>query len=181
MIKTFNELINYFKNPVLEKKTNKSQNQKVQLFFNIFLLCLIIGFLTNPIFILFDNLKLIDIESHKVNDIFKNSPPYKTILLGGFLVPIIEEIIFRAPITLFKNPKKFKIAFYFFTLIFAFIHLTNFEITPYVLLISPILILPQFFTGISLGFLRVKLGLHWSMLLHCLYNTFLLSIGILFN
>ncbi len=181
MIKTFNELISFAKNPVLLQKNNKTRKQKFKLLINIFLLCLIVALLTNPLLILFDNLKWINIENHKVNNLFESSSIYQIILMGGILVPFIEEIIFRAPITLFKTQKKFKISFYFFSLFFAFIHITNFEITTTVLLISPLLIIPQLFAGLSLGYLRVKLGLQWSILLHCIYNTFLLTIGLLFN
>ena len=179
MKETFFEFLKYIKNPVLEEDKNLSLKYRFNLLFKIFLFCLIVGFVSTPLYSLFEELEWISLENHKVEEIFKDLPFFVVILIGGIIVPFFEELIFRAPITLFKNPKYFKIAFYSFAIIFGLIHITNFESTTTVYLLAPLLVIPQLFAGLALGFLRVKLGLQWSILLHCVYNIFFLSIGLL--
>jgi membrane protease YdiL (CAAX protease family) len=179
MKETFIELLNYSKNPILEKDDNTSLNYRLKIFIKILLFCVIVGALTTPIFVLFEELGWINLENHKVDEMFKDMPLYQVIFLGGILVPFIEELLFRAPITLFKKSFNFKIAYYCFAIIFGLIHITNFEITTIILVLTPFLILPQLFAGFALGFLRVRFGLVWSILLHCLYNTFFLTISMI--
>ena len=102
----------------------------------------------------------------------------KTVLfmVAVIAAPLLEELLFRAPITLFQNKKYFKIVFYTFALVFGFIHLSNFEITTNVLLLAPILVAPQIILGGYLGFIRVRFGLIWSILLHASYNAFFVLI-----
>ena len=57
-------------------------------------------------------------------------------MVAVIAAPLLEELLFRAPITLFQNKKYFKIVFYTFALVFGFIHLSNFEITRDNLIIS---------------------------------------------
>lgn len=56
-------------------------------------------------------------------------------------------------------------------LLFAAIHLHNFSLhgTPYWLM--PLLVLPQWLTGLALGWMRVRRGIGASMLLHGLFNS----------
>lgn len=177
MKETFHELINYIKNPVLEKDENSSLKYRFQKFFKLFLLCVTIGFLSMPLFTLFEELGWVNLENHKVEEIFKGKSIFLILFLGGISIPAIEELIFRAPITLFKKTLSFKIAFYAFTFIFGLVHITNFDITPAVLILTPFLVIPQLFAGLSLGFLRVRFGLHWSILLHCVYNSFFILLS----
>jgi len=48
-----------------------------------------------------------------------------------------------------------------------------------VILFSPLLVAPQFFIGLIFGFIRVRLGLLWSIFLHSLYNGLLVSLFLL--
>ena len=60
--------------------------------------------------------------------------------------------------------------FYLSSVLFAGVHLNNFSLhlTPYWLM--PMLVLPQWLTGLVLGWLRVRRGIGASMLLHGLFN-----------
>lgn len=58
-------------------------------------------------------------------------------------------------------------------------HITNFEINTTIILLSPVLVLPQILLGGYFGYVRVRLGLQWSILLHSMYNGILFSIGFL--
>jgi membrane protease YdiL (CAAX protease family) len=177
MKETFLNLVDYLKNPILEKDTNTNLKYRFQIFFKILVISILTGFIITPIFALIQELDLVNMENHKLEEAFKDMGIPLMILIGAIIVPIIEEAIFRGPITLFSKPKSFKIAFYIFALIFGFVHLSNFELTTNVLLLSPILVLPQIILGGYLGYIRVRFGLQWSILLHGTYNLFFLLIS----
>jgi membrane protease YdiL (CAAX protease family) len=170
MLETFKILIDYLKNPKLEKDTNKSLRYRFLILYRLFIFCLFTGILLSFLFGFLEQLGLLDMNSHKLESAFKKLGSYKIILLGTIVAPVIEELIFRAPLVLFTSKKSFKI-------IFGFVHLSNYEITPKILLISPILVLPQIILGAYLGFIRIRFGLQWSILLHACYNGFLMLIS----
>jgi len=89
------------------------------------------------------------------------------------LAPVLEEMIFRGPLGFFKTSPYFPFAFYCSFVLFGLIHLGNFEITPAVLLLSPLLVAPQTIMGVFLGYIRVRLGLSWAILLHASHNGIL--------
>lgn len=74
-----------------------------------------------------------------------------------------------------KWRKYYKVIFYSVTIIFAYIHLFNFEISSSILLLSPLLVLPQFIAGIHFGYIRVKCGFLWGCFMHGLYNSILIG------
>lgn len=177
MRKTFNELIDFIKNPVLIKDPNTDPKYRLQKFLHVFIISIIsIGLLT-PLLSLIEVSGLVDMENHAVVEMMEKFTIAQVFLLAAILAPLLEELFFRAPLTLFKSPKDFKIAFYTFTILFGLIHLSNYTITTNVLLLTPILVAPQVILGSYLGFLRVKFGLGWSILLHALYNAFFISIS----
>ena len=164
MKETFLNLINYLKNPILEKDNNKDLKYRFKIFFHILIISILTGIIITPIFALFE-------------EMFAGMSKLLIILTGAIIVPAIEEVIFRGPITSFKSPKSFKIGFYVLTLLFGFVHISNFDFTTSVLLLSPILVLPQLLVGGYFGYIRVRFGLQWSMLLHGSYNCFFLLIA----
>ena len=116
-----------------------------------------------------------DSENHAVIEMFNSYSAAMIFFLAVIIAPLLEELIFRAPLGLFKKSEYFKHAFYISVLLFGLIHIGNFQdIEGYYWLI-PILVAPQISAGIFLGFIRTKLGLLWSMLLHAVHNLILLG------
>ncbi|MFH1696837.1 MAG: hypothetical protein ABH854_02945 [Candidatus Diapherotrites archaeon] len=70
--------------------------------------------------------------------------------------------------------KRFGRIFYFFTGSFAIVHLFNYVDFREIWFIAPLLIAPQFFAGIYLGFARMKYGLKWAMFGHLMHNAALI-------
>jgi len=60
--------------------------------------------------------------------------------------------------------------FYGASALFALLHLLNFKLHQTPLWLLPLLVLPQWCTGLVLGWLRVRHGIGASMLLHALFN-----------
>ena len=64
----------------------------------------------------------------------------------------------------------FKWIYYFSFVLFAWIHIINYDLTLEILLLMPVLTLPQLIGGIVYGFVRVKYGFVYSCILHGLNN-----------
>jgi hypothetical protein len=66
-----------------------------------------------------------------------------------------------------KNPK---IIFFFLTITFSSLHIFNFELNINLFFFFPILILPHFISGIFFGYIRLKYGIFYSIILHSMIN-----------
>lgn len=181
MIIVLKELISYLKNPTIIEDNNSDWNYRLAKFIKLLAICLVTGFVISPIFAILESLELINLDNHAAEQMMKNFSKLQIVGLAVILAPLLEEAIFRAPITAIKNPKYFKITFYISAILFGFVHITNFDITTNILLLSPILVLPQILLGCYLGFIRVKFGLLWSILLHAAYNGILIGFSFLFE
>ncbi len=60
--------------------------------------------------------------------------------------------------------------FHLASLLFAGVHLYNFNLHQTPLWLMPLLVLPQWLTGLVLSWLRIKRGIGASMLLHAIFN-----------
>jgi membrane protease YdiL (CAAX protease family) len=69
---------------------------------------------------------------------------------------------------------RFSWLFYLSTFLFAIIHISNYQASPIVFALLPILVLPQFIGGLMIAYNRVKLGFIWGIFTHFLYNSLLL-------
>lgn len=177
MKETFNELITFLNNPILEKDSNKNSTYRLKKFLHILIISILTGAAISPLFMLIEYLGWVDMDDHAMEKLVRSMSKMKLFLFTVIAAPLIEESIFRAPITLFNKGKTFKIAFYIFAIAFGLIHLSNFTLTNNVLILAPILVAPQIILGGYLGFIRVRFGLIWSILLHASYNAFFVFIS----
>lgn len=126
------------------------------------------------------------------------------LLFGCFFAPFIEEFVFRFPlkykrnyvfllfssISIFKSDennnsykakrfyrKYFGIFFFFMAFLFALVHFSNFKHAQELVLYLPFLVLSQFFGGLILGFIRIRLGFLWSVFYHSLFNFVVLTVA----
>jgi len=133
---------------------------------------------------------IIPLEQDNFDELLNNKSPLEIFLLVAILAPILEETIFRLflkykcnylfrAIDSLSNTQiakriwvtYFHYFFYFTALVFAIVHIGNYSNTGILFYImAPLLVVPQFIIGISLGYIRLKLGFVWSILLHGLYN-----------
>lgn len=181
MISTLNSILVYLKNPICSPLEDLPTTDKLKIVGKVLMLSIAVSFFLAIIIGVLSQAGVFDIDEHASNKLFEEYSPFVVIFLVTIAAPILEELIFRAPITLFrKNVKQFKYVFYAFALVFGFVHITNYELTPSVLLFSPILVSPQICLGLFLGYLRVRLGLIYSILLHMSFNAFLSVPSLLF-
>ncbi len=125
-----------------------------------------LAMLLNGLAILLD----IDIGDHKTEDLFEKYSFIIIFFLMVIIAPIIEEFIFRGPLIFFKKNSYFPWVYYFSCLLFGLVHLGNFDNANDLLWLTPMLVAPQIVMGFFLGYLRVKLGLHYAVLMHMGHN-----------
>ena len=193
--KIYSDLFHFLKNPD-EDKSDLTLKDKWRIIFLILLLDFAIAFSSIIIINLFEEYKILKLD---YVDIFIDKSFLFILILAGIIIPIFEEFIFRFPLTyqrnyffraiffLFKTKGKivwnkyYKFIFYSFALIFALIHLTNYNNNSLeFFLLTPFIVLSQFVGGLTLGYTRLKLGLIWSILQHSLFNSIIFTTGFLF-
>lgn len=125
------------------------------------------------------------------------------IILGVFLIPLVEEIIFRFPLKykrnylfkffdLFSKNKFFegfwnsnsRFFFYFSVISFGLLHATNYEnkITASFIFVSIFITISQLSGGLIMGYLRLKFGFIWGYIYHCIWNfVFLIGSYLLYH
>lgn len=182
LFSTLNGIYAFIKNPTCKREVEFSIQEKGVLLVIILALAYAINFFFIIIIAGLEQSGLFSMANHAVSKMFENHSPLKIILFAVILAPISEELIFRAPITLFcKYKNNFRFIFYGFAILFGYVHISNFEISTNVLLISPILIAPQAFLGLLLGMIRVRLGLIYAILFHAVYNAILVIPSVLIS
>lgn len=75
--------------------------------------------------------------------------------------------------------RKFSIIYYMSAVVFAWLHLFNFELTLINLLLLPIITLPQLFSGLMMGYLRISFGFLYPLLIHIATNSILIGLDII--
>ena len=69
----------------------------------------------------------------------------------------------------------YRLFFYFSAILFGLLHIFNFTgINCYNLIFTPLLVLPQIFLGLILGYLRVTYGFKYGVLFHAVVNVSIL-------
>lgn len=79
---------------------------------------------------------------------------------SGRINPVIEE----------RWQRKYLIVFYITAVIFGGGHILNYKLSLSLLIFSPLVVAPQIFLGVNIGYLRVRYGFGWGLLLHIVHN-----------
>lgn len=162
----------FVQHPVYKEYTEAPLFYKKKTLFSLLILGLAFGIISGLANAIITKLFNINLGEHASEKLFDMSTGV-IFLLVAIVAPVVEEFIFRGPLGFFKNSSNFKYAYYISILAFGLVHISNFEFSTTVLLLTPLLIAPQLFLGVFLGYIRVRLGLLWSILLHSIYNTIL--------
>ncbi|MBD3245047.1 MAG: CPBP family intramembrane metalloprotease [Candidatus Moranbacteria bacterium] len=92
------------------------------------------------------------------------------IFLAGFGFGFLFKRFFKKEkIESFYKNNFFKI-FYLQAIAFGLVHIINYQEVLTIWFIVPMLVMPQIFLGLILGFIRMKFGLIWSIFFHAMYN-----------
>ncbi|MBX2915355.1 MAG: CPBP family intramembrane metalloprotease [Cyclobacteriaceae bacterium] len=105
---------------------------------------------------------LLSIDYQKFDTYFK--------IVGSiFFAGLVTFFFPKKFLDLFKN--NFKLVFFIHAVIFALLHLTNFDsYNSSVILIYPLFTLPQLIMAVLIGYTRIEIGFAYCVLLHSLIN-----------
>lgn len=162
----------YLKNPIYEEDENTDFRYRFAIVIQLVIYALLVSLVLLAISGTLESVFNLNVGKHAMEDILDKSP-WVLLLSVVIAAPLFEELIFRGPMSLFKESPYFKYVFYTLTLIFGYVHIFNFEINTSTILLSPFLVAPQISIGVFLGYIRVRFGLLWSMLFHATYNFIL--------
>lgn len=171
----FKDLVDFFKNPEYKPFVDIDLNQKFSILFWLLLLSVMISILLGMTIGVLQTYTDLDLGQHAMDLLFEEYQVGFIFLAVVLAAPVLEELLFRGPMFLFRKSSYFGFIFYALTLLFGFYHITNFKITNTILLLSPLLVAPQLFIGMLLGYIRVRLGLLWAITLHALYNLVIIG------
>lgn len=94
-------------------------------------------------------------------------------LVGYFLFISLKKINLDLEVVFKRNIRKLAIISSF---IFGYLHITNYKITPNLLLFSPIILANYIIGGLILSFIRVRYGLIYAIAFHIIYNSIFILI-----
>lgn len=233
---TFTDFFHFLFNPSLQSvKPKKSVKEKVFISTLLFLLKISFSVAIAGIIGIF-------YEPRNLTDASMSSrfTPFVYLMVGGLLLPVFEEILFRLSLifkpiylglstaaatyyfltklvfkvrlseyddTFFtrvciglvmgilvymitnKNSIKyslsnfwvqnFKSIYYISCILFAWLHIFNFELNLTNLLLLPILTLPQLFSASISGYIRINFGFQYPLLVHIITNSTVIGLSIL--
>ena len=203
IVETLKDFIDFLKNPVEQKDQIQTIKQKSKRFFSLLVLDLLVAGIVLVIVAVIKKLGLDLAETYAMYELFEILPVWGVVLVTVIVAPLLEELAFRLPLRFRYNflarliillasiagkRNKIKVAiclrsfwrrhfrwiFFSSAIVFGLIHLTNYELSPTILLFAPLLIFSQFVGGLMLGYLRVKYNLMLAILLHSIFNGILI-------
>lgn len=202
MLSTF---LAYLRNPDDNPAPPSSLGTRGRALWLLLVYDLVFAFAASIVIGLIGETGLVDLENHAMVDALEQMEVWQLLLLAVLVGPLFEELIFRLPLRFETNPitgiirvftpstgteaddelralrranwqRNYRYIFYGLAIAFALIHLFNYpDWSLGLLLVSPIIVAPQFVMGSMAGFLRVRYGFWWAYLLHMLHNFVLVG------
>lgn len=197
---TLKDLSDFLKNPKDEQDINQSKQKKAKRLFSLLIIDIPIMILLSMLINYFAKLGWVEVENHQVNLLLELMPIGLVFFFTVIFIPFIEEIIFRLFLRFKRNyflqiitsvfpqtkpsilsfwNNKFGFVFYFSAIVFALIHITNYNSNSTIIYLIPILVLPQFFIGLFIGYLRVRYNFMLGYLFHAIHNAIFITVALL--
>ncbi|MEH6680084.1 MAG: CPBP family intramembrane glutamic endopeptidase [Sediminicola sp.] len=166
-------LVKFVRSPKYRSYYNAPLALKIRIFLSLWAWNLFFGVLLVSTMGIVIQILDVDMGTHANEALLSKYPLWGIFLLVAVIAPVLEEILFRGPLIFFRKHKNFSYFFYASAVLFGMAHLFNFQEGSHLLYLAPLLVAPQIVMGLILGYIRIKLGLHWSILLHSAHNTVL--------
>lgn len=167
------DLVKFLKKPD-DKRIQLTLKQKIHFLLRLFAVEAIVSLMLIPILAIVEDVT----ESEYGSD--ENSEMIQLFILTVIVFPVIEELVFRYFLNYNRiNPKlislkKWNIIFpwlvYVSAIAFASLHIFNFSFSLDYWFLLPVLVISQFFGGLIITFIRVRLNFYYGVLYHVLWN-----------
>lgn len=202
----FQDLIIFLKKPSDSIYPIQSIKSKLNSLLTILIIDLLVIAIISFIINILDNFINLNLQNHQILILLELIPIWLVIVLVVIILPFFEELIFRLflrfeynyyiktiikVLSIFLNVQnienyyksiwfsKYIYIFYFSSIAFAFVHLSNFDLNSIILITIPILILPQFVLGLFIGYLRVRFSFILGFLFHSIHNLIFIVITLI--
>ena len=93
----------------------------------------------------------------------------------NFYIYIINSTKYKMLFLRFYD-KNYWLFFFSSAITFGVLHMGNYQLENFIPVLSIIFVLPQVVAGLFLGYIRIIMGLRWSILFHALHNSFLVAL-----
>jgi hypothetical protein len=103
------------------------------------------------------------------------------IMIGGVVLGWIFEKKLSRKRMVEAYKRNFAFIFYFFSTMFAIMHLLNFQGFSQIWFLAPLLVMPQFILGLVLAYARMNYGLKWAIFTHFIHNALITAPVIIFS
>lgn len=174
------ELINFYKTPKDVQYLGITLLKNIKFILLTILLELVVFIIIFPFLFYISEQKILPEDFSKIE--YKDNTLINTLIITAFVIPIIEELIFRFPLRYNKLysffikrsiwDKIFKYIVYLIPFIFGIVHLSNYGMIDFkLILLSPILVGSQILGGYLYTFLRVKFNLISAIFSHIIWNA----------
>ena len=234
-ISLLKDILNFLKNPHNEPDLEKSTKLKICDMIGLFILKMI---LLIPLLLFFA--LIYDPENIQSSNMAERFSPLALLLVGGLILPLIEEIAFRLSLVFnainlsfssgalmyyfltkaifhtkisavnesfvlrlsiavffgvliffilkFKPVNEmvskvwsshFRYIFYVSCIVFAWLHISKYELIWMNILLLPVITLPQLLSAIIYGYSRVSFGFRYPLVLHVSMNTIAIGLSLL--
>jgi hypothetical protein len=110
--------------------------------------------------------------------VFYSAAGIASALAVWFYVKLGKPSAFKIRLMKFYS-RNYWLFFYCSALCFGLMHMGNFQVENFIPVLSVVIVIPQIFAGFILGYVRIVMGLRWSIAFHALHN--LLAVVILFS
>ena len=166
------KVLRFLKNPIYQQYSYPKK-LRWKVFKNLLcldlLLAITLAILTRLLLAIFD----IEIGNNRLTKIEELYSPLMFVFIIVAFAPILEELLFRWPLVFLKKSSYFSMARYASIFFFGIAHIINYENFQKNLWISLLLVLPQSIGGVFLSFIRVRMGIVYSILFHATFNGIL--------
>jgi len=182
VIKVINELVKFLKKPD-DRRIQLTVKGKLNLMLILFAFEAVVSILLIPVLAIAEDVT----ESEYVGD--ENLGEIQLFILTVLVFPVIEELVFRYFLNYDRvNPKlisreKWNVIFpclvYFSAITFAAVHIFNFSFSLDYWFLLPVLVFSQFFGGLIITFIRVRLNFYFAVFYHMFWNLFFITLLLL--
>jgi uncharacterized protein (TIGR03435 family) len=203
---TGKDFSDFLKQPADKQDSIQTGKRRTRVFFSLLVIDLLLMLAITPVISMVDTMGWVNMDNHATTKLIAQFPLWQVFVLAVLIGPLIEEIIFRFFLRYRRNflihfiislssPKRrdsvesfferywslgFPVIFYVSAVLFALIHLSNFEYSPSIWLFAPVLVAPQFIAGLINGYIRVKYNFMLGYSMHAAHNLIFVGIGLLF-
>ena len=206
---TYQDFLEFLKHPSEQPDPIQTRKQKAKRLFSLLIIDMAVMVVLVTVIYWVAKFAMADLKNRQLVSLM-NLYPIWVILLGGVvLIPVIEELVFRLYLRFKYNflaqsilllssvagaqnkskfeiflknfwSKNFKTIFYLSAILFGYAHIFNYDYSLTILLLSPLLVAPQFIIGLFLGYLRIKYNLVLGYFMHAIHNAVFLMIPLIF-